>query len=206
MTTKITIPEGYKQDALGRLVPIEQIKEIDLLRDELVNEKIAKVLEAQAFLAEIKKELMDDIASFVGLSAEKYGVHIGGKLGGVTLTNFDGTAQLKLQIASNLVFDERLIAAKHLVDECLKDWAKDSNKNLQTIVTDAFQVDKEGKINSKRVLSLTKLKIDDTRWNEAMEAIKDSLSVLNTTAYVRAYKRDGEGGPFKPILLDLAAV
>lgn len=35
--------EGYKQNALGHLVPIDQIHPIDLARDELVMEKAGKI-------------------------------------------------------------------------------------------------------------------------------------------------------------------
>ena len=37
-----TIPDGYWEDARGCLIPVEQIKEIDKARDELVREKVAK--------------------------------------------------------------------------------------------------------------------------------------------------------------------
>ena len=34
----MSIPEGYKEDAAGRLVPIATIRPIDIARDELVLE------------------------------------------------------------------------------------------------------------------------------------------------------------------------
>lgn len=36
---QITIPDGYWEDARGCLIPVEQIKEIDKARDELVRER-----------------------------------------------------------------------------------------------------------------------------------------------------------------------
>ncbi len=207
MTTD-SIPDGYKKDAMGRLVPVENIDEIDLLRDELVKEKIAKMQALQKELLAIKHELLNDIGAFVDMSAEKYGVKVGGKMGNVTLSTFDGSAKLQLQAAKNLVFDERLHAAKTLVDGCIKRWATGANENLHVLVDDAFQVDKEGKINTQRVLSLTRLKINDDAWQKAMQAIKDSLSVTNTTVYVRGYVRKPGRSDDKmtAIVLDLARV
>ena len=44
MTQSATnIPEGYLEDAQGRLVPVGSIRPIDLARDDLVREKIAKI-------------------------------------------------------------------------------------------------------------------------------------------------------------------
>lgn len=208
MTEKTQIPAGYKKDAMGRLVPIAQIDEVDLLKDEIVNEKVAVMLALEGELRRLKVELIDDIQALVDTSAERYGVTVGGKGGNVTLRNFDGTAKLQLTVAKNLVFDERLQAAKILVDECLKRWTEDANENLHVLVNDAFQVDYEGRINTQRVLSLTRIKIDDDQWNTAMQAIKDSLSVNSTTTYVRGFVADKNAvdGKLKPIVLDLAGV
>jgi hypothetical protein len=33
-----TVPQGYMKDAQGRLVPVDQVREIDRARDELVGQ------------------------------------------------------------------------------------------------------------------------------------------------------------------------
>ena len=48
-----TIPDGYWEDARGCLIPVEQIKEIDKARDELVREKVAK---AKAMQTQLRRE------------------------------------------------------------------------------------------------------------------------------------------------------
>ena len=75
----------YKQDAKGNLVPLANIKEIDLLRDELVQEIAAKARAVQDNLMAFKREAMDDIAAFVQLSADRYDVSVGGKKGNISL-------------------------------------------------------------------------------------------------------------------------
>ena len=85
-----TIPDGYWEDARGCLIPVEQIKEIDKARDELVREKVAKAKAMQKQLRQLKLELMGDIAAFVELSAERYGAKLGGDKGNITLQSFDG--------------------------------------------------------------------------------------------------------------------
>ncbi|ELU8524896.1 DUF3164 family protein, partial [Salmonella enterica] len=34
----VQVPDGYRCNAMGHLVPVDKIKPIDLLRDEMVNE------------------------------------------------------------------------------------------------------------------------------------------------------------------------
>ena len=201
----MTIPDGYMENAQGHLVPMAQVKEIDLARHELVMEKVAKAQELQKQLSAFKAEVMDDIEAFIALSAEKYGASVGGKKGNVTLASFDGRYQIKRQISEFLTFDERLQAAKALIDECLKTWTQGSPTELQALVNDAFQVDKEGRINTGRILGLRRLDIDDDRWARAMQAISDSVQVRDVKAYFRIYERD-EHGHMRAIPLDVAAL
>lgn len=198
--------EGYRENALGHLVPVDQIQPIDLARDELVVEKARKIKAMQEELKRLKAEIMGDVEAFISMSAEQYGVLIGGQKGNVTLISFDGRFKLRRQISENLSFDERLQAAKALIDECIKDWTQGSRTELQALVNDAFQVDKEGRINTGRILGLRRLKIEDDRWLRAMNAISDSLQVTGTTAYVRLYERQGMTDRYVSVPLDMAVV
>ncbi|WP_455020260.1 DUF3164 family protein, partial [Kingella denitrificans] len=75
----------YREDAKGNLIPLDNIKPIDLARDELVREIFAAVQPAARELAQAKRHAIDDVRAFVDLSAEKYGVKPS-KRGNVTLT------------------------------------------------------------------------------------------------------------------------
>ena len=85
-------------------------------------------------------------------------------------------------------------------------WSKDANDNIRALVNHAFQTDKEGKINTGRVLGLRSLDIQDEAWKQAMQAIADSTKTASTTPYVRFYERDEGTGEYRAISLDVAAV
>jgi hypothetical protein len=195
----------YRKDHRGAYIPVEQIREIDLARDELVNEKAAKIEATQASIAALKDELMGDIAAFVQLSAERYGAKVGGDKGNITLMSFDGTYKLKRQTSESLGFDEGLRAAKNIIDECLEEWSRNSPVPLRAIVEQAFDVNKEGRINTNAILSLRRIKIDNERWQQAMQAISDSLQTQDSKAYVRLYKRD-KTGKYNAVPLDMSAL
>ena len=74
------------------------------------------------------------------------------------------------------------------------------------LVNHAFQTDKDGRINTGRVLSLRRLDIADKQWQAAMEAIADSMTTASTTAYIRFYERDSAEAPWRAIALDMAAL
>lgn len=205
-TNTIEVQESrYMKDATGRLVPLEQIRPIDLARDELVREKIAKAKALQKDLQCLKYEIMGDIEAFIAMSAERFDVKVGGTKGNVKLASFDGAFYMQRQMSEHVSFDEGLQAAKSLIDECLRDWMQGSCSELKTIIDDAFQVDKEGRINTARILALRRHNIEDERWQRAMTAISDSLQVTDTRAYVRLYERDIHG-KYNAISLDIASL
>ena len=206
MTTENTIPEGYRKDAKGRLVPESMIKPIDRTRDELVRELARQARIVSDGLSEFKTRVFADINAFVDLSAEQYDVKLGGKKGNLTLFSFDGAFKVQIAIAEHMVFDERLQAAKHLIDECIIAWSQGSRDEIKVLVQAAFQTDKEGKINTGRVLALRRLDIRDEKWQNAMRAIGESLQVVGSKEYVRFYERIGNSDQYRPISLDVAAV
>ncbi len=204
-TMNENIPDGYKKNGLGHLVPIEAIKEEDLARDEFVLEAIARANHISHVVTTYKLQLADDMQAFLDLAAEKYGATLGGVRGNVTLTSFDGKYQLMRAVSDLFDFNETLQAAKALIDSCLREWTSDSRPEIRALIDDAFQVDKKGKINAKRILGLRKLNINDEKWRRAMEAISDSLTVTGSRTYFRLYERD-DGGNYRQIPLDFSTV
>ena len=195
----------YRQDAKGNLIPLENIKETDLLRDELVMEIVAKAQAVRERIAEFKQSAMDDIAAFAQLSAEKYGTKLGGAKGNIRLMSFDGAYRIALAMQDTLSFDERLAAAKALIDECINEWTAGSRPELKALINDAFQVDKEGNISTTRVLGLRRLSIDDEKWHRAMDALSDSVQVQTSKPFVRVYRREANG-EYSLMSLDIAKV
>lgn len=201
-----TIPEGYMQDAKGALWPKDTVREIDLVRDELVREIVARAKEQSEQLAKFKAGVFGDIEAFVQLSGEKYGVKMGGAKGNVSLLSFDGRYKLQRAVAESLAFDERLQIAKELIDQCIHEWSTGSRAEIRALVNDSFQVDKEGRVNAARILSLRRLEITDEKWNKAMQAISESIQVAGSKTYFRVYERVGDTDQYRPISLDIAAV
>lgn len=198
------VPDGYKMDAQGRLVPIDSIRPIDSTRDELVVELVTKAKLMSETLATMKAEFFSHIDGFVALSAAQYGASLGGKKGNVTLHSFDGRFKVVAATAEHINFDERLQAAKSLIDQCITDWSSGSRPEIKALVNQAFQTDKEGRINTGRVLGLRRLDITDKRWLAAMKAIGESTQVVSTKRYVRFYERVGDSETYRAISLDVA--
>lgn len=202
MSTKI--PDGFREDAKGRLVPVETIKEVDLARDELVTALVKAAEQHSTGLAVFKVEAMATIDAFIAESMARFKAKVGGVKGNVTLLSFDGRYKVQVQIQDRIAFDERLQAAKVLIDKCISKWGEGADAKLMALVNYAFEVDKEGKLSPTRILSLRRLDVDDRNWKRAMEAIGDSITVTGSKAYLRFYKRVGQSDQYAPVPLDVA--
>lgn len=204
--TETAAPEGYWVDAKGVLTPEHLIKPIDTARDALVAELIGRALAVNKALAEFKLSGFADIAAFVALSGDEYGVNLGGKKGNVTLYSYDGRYKIQRAMQDRIDFDERLQAAKALIDECLADWVEGARPEVHAIINRAFQSEKSGEVNTGAVLALRRLEIADERWNRAMDAIGEAVQVVGSRSYIRVYERIGDSDQYKSISLDIAGV
>lgn len=204
--SNVSAPPGYMQDPQGRLVPEGMVKDIDKLRDQTVQKIVEAARIANDILRGFKANAFADIAAFVQTSAEQYDVQLGGAKGNVVLYSFDGRFKVVRQVQETIKFDERLKAAKALIDECITEWATNARDEIKVLVNDAFKVDKEGDVSTNRVLSLRRLNIRDEKWQRAMTAIGDALSVVGSRSYVRVYERVGDTDQYRAISLDVASV
>ena len=194
----------YWRDAKGNLTPAELVKEIDKARDALVHEWVERGRDLSKAISHFKEGIFGDVQAFIELSAEKYGAKVGGNKGNVTLFSYDGKYKIQRAINESLQFDERIQAAKVLIDECLNEWSEGSRPELKALIERAFNVDKEGTLNTSRILGLRRVEIQDSRWQNAMQAISESVQVVSSKAYVRLYERVGETDQYVPIALDVA--
>lgn len=207
-----TIPDGrqeingtpYMADAKGSLVPVSMIRPEDLLEDETVRKIAGHALELSAQVSRFKQHTFDDLGDFEAVLAQEYEASKGGKKGNKTFMSHDGLYKVQVAVADHIDFGPQLQVAKELIDECLNEWAADARDEIRTIVTRAFNTDKEGQINRTEIFMLLRLEISDSRWLRAMKAIRDAMRVVGSKTYVRCYHRGAPDAPWEAITIDLA--
>lgn len=198
------IPDGYMRNPAGHLVPRDQVREQDLLRDQVAAGLADRAINIHEQLKAFKARSLQDIADLVRISAEKYKVSIGGEKGNVTITTFDGKYKIVRAYAERITFTEEIEAAKALINACIIRWSEGANDNIRALVDRAFRTDSKGQIKMSAVLELLRLEITDDEWKLAMQAIKDSIQSTGTAVYVRVYQRVDGTDQYSAISLDLA--
>ena len=194
----------HMRDGRGALIPVRLIKDTDKLIDQAVRTILGYAIPLSEQVARFKQHTFDDIGALEALLAEKYDARLGGAKGNKTLMTHDTLFKVTVQVADNIAFGPELQIAKSLIDECLNEWAAGARDEIRTIVTRAFNTDKEGQINRSEVFMLLRLEIGDERWRRGMEAIRDAMRVVGSKTYVRCYRRASIEAAWEPVTIDLA--
>ena len=188
-----TVPEGYMRNAQGNLVPAENVRPLDKLRDELVRDIFLQAESHAADIRAFKCDCHDRIEEFAGLAAQEYNAPIGGEKGNITLHSYDGGIRIIRAKSDRIVFNEQIAVGRRKILACVKRWAEGANAHLITIVNNAFKTDKDGHLSQTKIISLFQYDIADGEWNDAIRAIKDSMQVVDTKTYLRIYRKDALG-------------
>lgn len=204
--TDITVPDGYMEDAEGRLVPADKVKPQHVMEDQLVRELYALAEEESRRLLALKVNIKTSVDAFLDLLAEHYGIARGGRKGNITLSSYDGRIRLQVAVADFIEFGPELQVAKSLIDECLTDWSAGGSEELKLIVIDAFRVNKSGQLDKDRILGLRRYDFPDERWKRAMVAINDAIRVQRSKEYFRLHRREAADQDYVQVALDIARV
>jgi len=197
-------PAGYREDHRGNLVAERNIHPRDLLADQLVRELVGRVEAAAQDAADLKRDLLADVAAFVQLVAADYGVAVTGADGGVSLTTYDGRLKIDRARADRITVGPEILAAEALVREIL---AEITDPIAKPIAERAFSRHrKTGELSAAKLIALAGVEIDDPRWRQAQQAIKDALQVTGSVTYFRAYRRADADKPWEQIPLDFSAI
>lgn len=205
LPNSLPVPAGYLRDGQGRLVPTEQVRESDLLRDAVARDLAIEGELLHALLGRFKRRALADLRDLVSAAAERFEVRIGGAKGNLSITTFDGNWKVQRVYRDVLSFSEEIHAAKELIDQCITRWSEGADPHIRVLVDRAFRADKSGDMRTGPVLELLRVDIEDDDWQRAMKALAESIHLSGSAVYVRVFRRD-QNGVYVPVPLDLAAV
>lgn len=202
----ITILNGreFMINGKGGFDPIEAVKAQYKLEDQTVRECMKFATDLSDQITRFRDHSFADLAEFDAILAEKYGAKIGGAKGNRTYQTYDGLMKIEVKVQDQFTFGPELQIAKQLTDECLVEWSADSRPEIQSIVTKAFNTEKEGQVNRADIFMLLKLEIQDERWQRAMDAIRDAIKITGSKEYLRFYIRRNQKDGWTAITIDLA--
>lgn len=200
--------ENYRVNAKGERVHVDLIRGDEKMKDELVNHLIGEAVAFSGIMREFKQKAEQEIERYFAALMDKYGLNpkAKSKRGNITLENFSGTAKVQIAVSDKLTFDEKIQLAKMKFDEYFEQVTEGSSEEIKLLITKAFDVDKEGNVDVKKILELRSYNIQHPKWAEAVALIEESKRVVSSKSYIRFYKREDTSKPYEHISLDMASV
>ena len=184
--------DGNWLDDRGRPVPEQYIPATDKKRDQLVERTFKKVVKLSEKIAETKCEIVGSIDKYLDELAKENRVRENWK-GNILLQNFDKSLCIERRIDDNIGFDEKLQMVKTIVDKWIAGRLDGIDENLGKVITQALNVDKQGRVNTAMLMKLLHLEIEDSEWKKAMRMLKESIIVKSSKQSInfkRKVKKD----------------
>lgn len=194
----------YMADGTGKLTALENIPTLKKLRDGMVRREFGFALALADQISRFRGHVMANLGDFDALMAQEYEVTVGGAKGNRSYTTFDGLMKIEVRMQDRIAFGPELQIAKVQFDACLTEWAADSRAEMRSIVTNAFDTDREGQINRTNIHILLNTESEDARWQAGQRAIRDAIHVIGAKEYVRFSMRASQKDRWQAVTIDLA--
>jgi len=198
--------DGYWIDAGGNAIPPKYIKDIDKRRDALVTKLYAGALKLNGSMVSFRAQLDDMVTAYIAELAKNVDIPATWK-GNLTLTGFSVTLQVEIDVKDYITFDERLNIAKSLIDKYLIKKCDEAGCDaLRSVIHEAFNMDKKGKINRYMLRRLMRTNIKDQDWVTAMEMIRDAEQAVSSKQYVMFRYRANTQADWQTLSLNFASL
>ncbi|NEX47628.1 DUF3164 family protein [Pseudotabrizicola algicola] len=195
----------YMADGKGGLRAVENVPTMKRLQDEQVRKIFGFAFALAAQIARFKGHVYEDLGSFDALMMQDYGLTVGGPKGNRTYSTFDGLMKVEVRIQDRIAYGPEMQIAKMLFDKVLNERAAGADPLIRSIITSAFDTDKEGQINRANVFVLLNVQDDDPEFRKGQEAIRAAMHVIGSKSYLRFQHRDAYDAPWQTLTIDLAS-
>ncbi len=190
-------------DSRGKEVPAEYVPALDKKRDAMVKKLHKRALKIEEIITAFKVETVSGIKNYLDEVAKVKKVRENWK-GNITLDTFDGSLRIERNMDDTIGFDEKLSLVKTMIDKWFMSKLSGIEDSISKIITQAFNVDKKGRINTAMLMRLFHLDITDSEWKKAMQLLKESITITSTREYIKFRKKTktSTGEEYQNICLD----
>jgi len=197
---------AYLPGPKGNLRRVENIPAMDIVVHEQVYRMIDYAKGLSAEIARFKAHSYSDLDALDALMAQEYGVtRDPAALGNRSYVSADGKYRVTIKITTPQVAGPELQQAKALIDQIILEEGATASPVMAALVSTAFGVGKQGKVDFSRLRELRDLDVPDRRWPEVRRAITDGMKDGVSKNYITFHRRRANTG-WDLIPLDMAAV
>ncbi|HZW63606.1 MAG TPA: DUF3164 family protein [Flavobacteriaceae bacterium] len=205
--TQFKSNDAFWIDETGIEIPYSRTTKAERLMERHSAKILKQALKINSQLSSFKSTIRD-------LSQQAYEAFMEEKQsnkeskGNFTWYNFDRSIKIEVSVNEPIQFDDLTIkAAKDKFDHFLKENVTSKNEFVKEMVIDAFQTQRSGQLDTKRVMNLTRYerKINDPLFSEAVNLINESIRRPKSKTYFRVWQKDA-AGEYQNVELNLSSI
>ncbi|KGJ92149.1 DUF3164 family protein [Colwellia psychrerythraea] len=199
-------PKGFVFNAQGDLIKESNLTPLQREEDKLCKAlfPMAKSLHDQ--MAEFKYQSMHLVDTVIERCVKEHNIIKLKKIKGtVTFLSIDGLLKVVRSIDDRIEINSNIEAARQLFDQYRDVIKRDASGDAQQWINTSFET-KNGKMSTGKLIEIMNKEIDHPIYKKGVEALRKSLFVAGTKAYLRFYFRESADDEWQSLPLQFSSI
>lgn len=202
----MTVPAGFVFNAKGDLIKESNLTPLQREEDKLCKAlfPMAKSLHDQ--MAAFKYQSMHMVEQVIERCVKEHNIIKLKKIkGNVKFISVDGLLQVSRSIDDRIDINSNIEAARQLFDQYRDVIKRDASGDAQQWIDTSFET-KNGKMSTGKLIEIMNKEIDHPIYRQGVEALRKSLFVSGTKAYLRFYFRESADDEWQSLPLQFSSI
>lgn len=200
------IPEGYVKDANGNLIKLENLTPFQREEDALCQKLFSKAEVMNARMASFKYESMQLVEEVIERCLKEHGIKKFEKIkGNVQFVSLNGLIKVQRTVDNRIEINAISEVARQLIEQYKQTIEKDAGDDARAWIDTTFE-GKDGQLSVSKVVDFMNKDIDHPLYRQAVEALRKSLFINGSKAYLRFYYREKSDDQWTALPLQFSSI
>jgi hypothetical protein len=201
-----TIPKGFVMDAKGNLLNKANLTPFQREEDNLCNALFVKAQTIQTAMAMFKHESMSMVEEVLERCLKEHGIKKFAKIkGNVQFTSIDGLIKIQRSIDDRIEVNAISEVARQLISQYKQTIEQNAGEDAKAWIDTTFE-GKDGNLSVSKVVDFMNKDIDHPLYRQAVDALRKSLFVNGSKAYLRFYFREDSDDQWQALPLQFSSI
>jgi len=191
-------------DHRGNDVPRKYVPKFDRYNETQVSKIFNAAVKLNEQMIRFKEMAYSTADALYAEMLREANIEPSSRKGNYTLTSFDKSIRIEVNINELIEFDENINLAHMKLHEFIEMKTNGADSDIIALINQAFTT-RKGRLDKARIFGLFSLNITHPLWQEAMELIRKSINRNSTVRYMEIAEKD-ENGRYVPIRLNFATI
>jgi len=203
---EMNAPKGFVFNAQGDLIRISNLTPLQQEEDALCKSLFPMAKDLNEQMAKFKYQSMNMVDQVIERCVKEHNIIKLKKIKGtVTFLSINGLFKVVRSIDDRIEINSNIEAARQLFDQYRDVIKRDASGDAQQWINTSFET-KNGKMSTGKLIEIMNKEIDHPIYRKGVEALRKSLFVAGTKAYLRFYYRDASDDEWCSLPLQFSSI